>query len=102
MYLQDHLRPESALRQFFVDPVHRHLDDVARRALHWHIDRHALARSADLEVRRLDLRYVPPPPHHRLGVSEAPAALDCAIAPRADLLVFLEVPADELRGFLSR
>ena len=78
-----HLQQELCLQSFGAHArVHAHhgsLDDIRRRALNGHIERHALAKAAEVEIRRSQLRQVAPAAEKRRDVTVGLRLLDNAL-----------------------
>ena len=79
MHLQQELRLQSFGAHARVHAHHGGLDDVRRRALNGHIERHALAKAAEVEIRRFQLRQVAPAAEKRRDIAVGLGLCDDAV-----------------------
>ena len=102
MHLEHETRASSLLAQPVVDPDHRHLDHVGRRALHDRVDREPLAERARLPVADADLRDRPAAAEQRRHVAVPLRLLDRPLDEVLDVREAREVGVDVLLRLLAR
>ena len=91
MHLKDELRFKSLLRKTPVDVDHSNFDNIRSSALYGHVQRHALAERAYIEIGAFKLRQISAAREQRIDISVRLGLFHDALHIIAHAVVFVKI-----------